>query len=528
MSTVLDEVSLESAPELASLLSSSVRAEPHEPVVLALDIGTSGVRAALFDGRGEEIEGSQTTLLSDLYPALRSGSDSDADALVELVARTIDILLERTADRVSRVDYVAASCYWHSLVGIGKESRAVTPLLGWADTRAAKFAEELRTTFDESVIHARTGCRFHPSYWPAKLLWLKSEQGEFFEKTKRWLSFADYLALRLFGETTTSVSMASATGLFDQRAVDWDSELSSKLKLSTDKLPTIAPPGMTFSGLRDEFAMRWPILDRAAWFPAIGDGAANNVGAGCVDRDRVALMIGTSGAMRVLFCGDPPSSLPPELFCYRVDRDRVVIGGALSDGGGLHGWMKETLELEPLDDDELDREIGLMEPDAHGLTILPFWAGERSPGWSTAARGTIAGLRATTKPLEILRAAMEAISYRFALIARALEKVAPKAEIVAAGNALLASPTWLQMIADVLGRPITLAPVKEASCRGAALLALEAIGKIDNLESRNGTTKEVIEPNLARHRVYLRAIERQQELYEKLIGHRGTETQRSP
>jgi gluconokinase len=263
--------------------------------------------------------------------------------------------------------------------------------------------------------------------------------------------------------------------------------------------------------------LRWSILDSAAWFPAIGDGAANNIGAGCVDSDRAALMIGTSGAMRVLYNGTPPATLPSELFCYRADRDRVVIGGALSDGGGLYRWMKDSLALNYYDA-ELETKLRSMEPDAHGLTILPFWSGERATGWSGSAQGSIVGLTARTKPIDILRAGMEAVCYRFALLAQALDRVAPNATIVAAGNALLSSHAWAQMIADVLGRRIELSAINEASSRGAALLALEAAGKIDSIETVDpGLAPIAYEPDLTHHLRYAEAIERQQKLYEKLI-----------
>ncbi|HVS20934.1 MAG TPA: gluconokinase [Pyrinomonadaceae bacterium] len=526
MNTVLDEAVLEDWPEVdLSVLAASLRAEHEEPVVLSLDIGTSGVRAALFDSRGDEIEGSHAALSNDSHTELVAGGDADADTLFEFVARALDVAVARAERFVSRIDYVAASCFSHSLVGVDDQGRAVTPLLGWADTRAADAIAELRSKFDESEVHARTGARFHPSYWPAKLLWLRSSRGEFFRRAQRWLSFSDYVALQLFGESTTSVSMASATGLFDQRTCEWDRELAGALGIATEQLPPIGSSGHTFQRLREEYASRWPLLDPAAWFPAIGDGAANNIGAGCVSSGRVTLMIGTSGAMRVLFAGDPPASLPPELFCYRADRERVVIGGALSDGGGLYRWMKDALFLN-YDDDELEQALAVMEPDSHGLTVLPFWSGERATGWSASARGAIIGLTANTKPIEILRAAMEAVCYRFALLARALDAIAPDATIAGAGNALRSSSAWTQMIADVLSRPIELSSAREASCRGAALLALETIGKIDGIETVQSEPGEVFEPDRTRHEVYAQAIERQQALYEGLISHGDTETQR--
>jgi gluconokinase len=519
MSTVLDEAILEDRPEVdLSVLAASLRAEPAQSVVFALDIGTSGVRAGLFDSRGNEIEGSQISLASD-FSALARGDDVDADALIEFAVTAIDLAVVRAESLVSRVDYVATSCFWHSLLGVDEQGRAATPLFGWADTRAAQTVKELRSKFDEKKVHPRTGARFHPSYWPAKLLWLKQQRSALFTGTSRWLSFSDYLFLRFFGETATSVSMASATGLFNQRTCEWDSELIEGAGLSVDQLPIIAGPGASLQQLSEKYALRWPLLDGAAWLPAVGDGAANNIGAGCVDSSRAALMIGTSGAMRVLFAGTPPATLPSELFCYRADLDRIVIGGALSDGGGLYRWMKDSLLLN-YDDAELETMLSSMGPDAHGLTVLPFWSGERATGWSHSAQGSIHGLTAGTKPIEILRAAMEAVCYRFALLAKALDKVAPNAKIVAAGNALLSSPAWTQMIADVLGCRVELSAIHEASSRGAALLALEAAGKIDSIETFDlGSAAEPIayEPDMTRHLRYAEAIARQQKLYQELI-----------
>ena len=513
MSAVLDDVAFDGAP--AALLNPSVHLEREGPVVLAFDVRTSGVSAGLFDSRGSEIEGSQVSL-SHEFADLTAGTDSDADALIDFVECALDIAVARAEGFVSRIDYVAPSCFWHSLVGVDNKGRTVTPLLGWADTRAADAVKALRSKFSEQETHPRTGARFHPSYWPAKLLWLKQERSVIFEQATDWLSVSDYFFGRLFGVESTSVSMASATGLFNQHTCDWDLEICEGLGISIEQLPEIAQPGQTFQLSFVDHVSRWPLLDGAAWFPAIGDGAANNIGAGCVAPDRVTLMIGTSGAMRVLFSGNPPAALPAELFCYRADRDRVVIGGALSDGGGLHRWMKDTLSLS-YDDDDLEQALAAMEPDAHGLTVLPFWSGERATGWSSSAQGSIVGLTARTKPIDILRAGMEAVCYRFALVRKALDKVAPRATIVAAGNALLSSPAWAQMIADVLGQRIEISGVSEASSRGAALLALEAAGKIDNLETVDSRFANAYEANMVRHARYAEAIERQQKLYEKLI-----------
>jgi gluconokinase len=480
--------------------------------VLALDIGTSSVRGALYDEQGYEIEGTQARIPRTLYTTSDGGAELDAKEAIKQAESAIDAVLLLSPG--ARIETVSVACFWHSLVGVNAEGYALTPVLGWADTRAARFAEELKRRLNEREAHARTGCRFHPSYWPARILWLREGESEIYKGVRRWMSFGEFLSSILFDETTASVSMASGTGMLDLNSCCWDEELLEAIGITHEQLPEIAEAHQPFKQLKDEYARRWPQLRDARWFPAIGDGAANNVGASCTTRARIALMIGTSGAMRVLWEGEPPLKIPSALWCYRLDARRVVMGGALSDGGGLYSWMNDALALSD-DFNETENALGEMQPDAHGMTILPFWAGERSTNWSTDARGAILGLTMHTRPIEILRAAMEAISYRFALIAKALDTHAPDAEIVASGGALAASPVWAQMLSDALGRPIHLSAVAEASSRGACLLALEARGLLKSIEHAPASFVKTYEPDMAHHARYQAGIERQQEFYEK-------------
>ena len=212
MSSVLDEV-VDGLEPWSGMLP--VMAGSRRPALLALDIGSSGVRAALFDEQGRELEG---TSVKSPYPSGRSDfATFDAEHLLEHVAQTIDALFVKFPESSMRIDFVAVSCFWHSLVGVDADARATTPVLGWADLRAATAVYELRSEFDETKIHARTGCRFQSSYWPAKLWRLRKEEPEIFQATTRWLSFAEYLTLHFFDEKAVSVSMASGTGLLNQR-----------------------------------------------------------------------------------------------------------------------------------------------------------------------------------------------------------------------------------------------------------------------------------------------------------------------
>lgn len=485
-------------------------------LVLALDISTSGVRAALYDEGGREVPNAEAQLSRALSTTADGGAELGAQEAIEQVAGTIDALLSAEAAQGARIELVAISCFWHSLVGVCAEGRALTPVFGWADTRAGAWAKELRRQLDEREVHARTGCRFHSTYWPARLRWLQAERPAITSAIQSWMSLGEFLLLSLCGETAASVAMASGTGLLNSRSCVWDEELIEWLGISIEKLPSIAEDGQTFTRLKEQYARRWPQLRGARWLPAMPDGAANNIGAGCTTIERAALMLGTSGAMRVRCEAQPPGVLPPELWCYRADRKTILLGGALSDGGGLYGWMRETLHFG-VGAKATEEALAVMEADAHGLTVMPFWAGERSTGWHAAARGAILGLTMHTQALHILRAAMEAIACRFALLADCLHALAPYESIIASGGALDASPAWAQIVADALGRPLSLSGVREASSRGVVLLALEATGRIADLANMDAPTLRVYEPNMKRHARYRAALERQQKYYELLV-----------
>jgi gluconokinase len=511
MSTVVDDI-IDAVEPQFSLLTATTK--PTTPILLGLDIGSSGVRAAFFNAQGHEIEGASVRV--SYGPSGADFATFDAEGLLERVAQAIDALFANYYSSPVRIELIAISCFWHSLVGVDLDGQATTRVLGWADARAVAAVNELRSELDEARTHSRTGCRFHPSYWPAKLRRLRNEESQVFRSTSRWMSFADYLTLRLFGETATSVSMASSTGLLNQRTCEWDDELLAAAGVTSENLPAIASARQNFRNLTGAYETRWPQLSEARLFPAIGDGAANSIGSGCQTIQTVALMIGTSGAMRACFAGEPPGQLPSELWCYRVDRDRVVVGGALSDGGGLYRRLKESL-LPAEDFATIESDLNVAAPDAHGLTILPFWAGERSTNWNPNAHGAILGLSLKTPAIDILRAAMEAIGYRFALIARALEPFAPGAAVIASGHALRSSPTWVQILADVLGRRVRLSELPEASMRGAALLALEVTGKIQAIEDFSTASETVFEPNMAHYEIYQEGLRRQERIYKKLF-----------
>jgi gluconokinase len=218
--------------------------------------------------------------------------------------------------------------------------------------------------------------------------------------------------------------------------------------------------------------------------------------------------------MRVVLT-DRVERIPAGLWCYRVDGRRSLLGGALSEGGSVFAWLRSALRI---DLEGLEEKLSGLEPDGHGLTVLPFFAGERAPGWAGHARAVFQGVSLATAPIHLLQASLEAVAFRIALVFELLRPLLPdEVRVVASGGAILSSPAWLRIMTNAIGRPVAASGVPEASERGSVLLALEALGAIPDLEQIPDFLGALYEPDGRIHQRYREAIARQKELYEKLI-----------
>ncbi|HTD78794.1 MAG TPA: gluconokinase, partial [Chloroflexota bacterium] len=475
----------------------------------------SSVRAVVYDIRGRLLDSTLSDVPYKVQTTEAGEVSSDPDDLVKLIATSIDKALK--AARKANVTILAAgaSCYWHSLMGIDRQGRPTTELLTWADTRSAPETRRLRARFDERAYHTRTGCFFHASYWPAKLRWLRATRPSAFRRTTHWISLGEYLYQQLLGQARVSLSIASGTGLLDVRQCHWDAQALELAGIDWEHLSPLEDGTQPFRSLRPAFARRWPELRQIPWFLPQGDGGLANVGAGCTSPRWLCATIGTSGALRVIL-DQSRVRIPWGTFVYRLDRRRFVVGGALSEGGNVVRWFTRGLGAKPKK--KLERAAADIAPDSHGLTVLPFWAGERSPNWRGSARAAITGLSLATQAGDLMRAIMESIGYQFAAVFDAMLSTVPRPRgIVATGGRLAHSTAWSQILADALGIRVIESPQPEASSRGAALMALHALGHLPGLWRQQPSAGRTLRPRPRVHALYAAARARQERLYQLLL-----------
>ena len=495
-------------------------------MILVLDLGSSSTRASIYDSNANPIDDLSARVPTTFVIDEVGRNEDDAVAAFDRVAAALDTLHAIAVKHASLViSDLGLSSYASSLICLEARGAPLTPVFTYADTRCAEDAHRLREQLDEMEALQRTGCRIRANYVPAKIAWIKRTQPDVFAQTRTFASLSDYVMLRLFGQMRSGISVASWSGLLSRETANWDETWLAALGLTKAQFPTISRDGEMLDGLLPQWRARWPQFAQVRCHPPIGDGAGANLGSGCIDSSRIAVTIGTTAAMRVarplgkLSSGEGEllAHLPSSLWNYRITHAHDLIGGATTEGGNVFAWARRALQVP--NDNTLETQLAAMRPDAHGLTVLPMFAGERSPGYAEDIRGTLHGLSLDTSPLDIARALIESISYRLAHICDALHAsgmARDDATLVGSGGALLASPTWCQIIADVCGRPLSIADVPEATSRGVALLAVGQ-GLIQTSQPTFDIPSITYQPDPQHSSTYRAGMLRQQELYAKLI-----------
>jgi gluconokinase len=474
-----------------------------EPVVLAVDLGTTATKVLAIDaggrthaaGRAEQTldEGPGGEATQDPARVLHGAIDAIAEAVSE--ARAADV----------EVAGVSFSTAMHTLMGLDGDGQPLTPIVTWADTRATEQAERLRASPEGIELQRRTGTPVHPMAPLAKLLWLRDAEPALFGRVRRWVGVKEHVLAHLTGACVTDHSVASGTGLLDLERLDWDDEALALAGVDREALPPLVPSTHVLDGLTAEAARATGLERSTPVVAGAGDGPLANLGLGAVRPGVAACSIGTSGALRVMV--ERPSVDPQgRVFCYALTPGRWVVGGALNNGGVVLRWTGEALAPDLGEHPEPALlELAARAPvGSDGLVMLPYLLSERAPHWSSLPRGAYVGLTRAHRREHLVRAALEGVCLQMATVMRSMRDAGNDVREVRATGGFARSALWKQMLADVLGLPVGFAAETEGSALGAALLGMEALGIVESIDvaAELVEIRQVVEPEPAAVAVY--------------------------
>ncbi len=491
---------------------------PDRHGVLAIDVGTTSTKAVLFDRAGTVAASAHCG-----YPLLAAQPGwavQDPDAVVHAVLDSTAAVTATARDQRIVIVALGLSTAMHTLLGLDADRQPITPLLTWADERAAGQAERLRADPAGRRLASRSGTPLHPMSPLLKLIWFREEQQDTFAAAHYWVGIKEYLLHRLCGgDLRVDRSTASTTGLYDVLTGDWDDEALELAGVRRSQLARLVDGTERIGPVSSAVADRTGL---PAGLPVIAggsDGALANAGVGAVRPGTVACSIGTSGAVRVTV--DRPAVDPAgRLFCYELDDRHWIVGGATNNGGNLLRWLHAALAPE-LPAESADQALlalaGQAPPGAAGLLMLPYLAGERAPRWHGHPRGVYFGLSQQHRREHLVRAGLEAVCLQLALVLGVLESTGLATHEIRATGGFARSPLWRQLLADVLGRPIGFPASPEGSAFGAAIVAMRALGLVDSLDAAAGLVPvvETVQPTAAAT-VYARLLPLYAQLAETL------------
>lgn len=481
--------------------------------VLGVDIGTTGVRGVAFDLAGKQLHDEAAE-----YPlrAPRPGwAEQDPRQVYDAAMRC----LRRTAAWASgaglRVRALGWSAILHSIIPVDAQGEALDASIIWADGRATVQANAIRHAADPLALYRRTGCPVHPMYPLAKIRWFREQRPDTFARAASFVGIKEYLLRRWTGLHVCDRSVASGTGMYNAALLDWDAEALALAGVGVDRLPPVVdttqplrvpPDRLRAAGLPDDCVV----------VAGAGDGVLQTIGTGCVLPGQMVAMVATSGAIRSVV-DQPLTDASGRTWCYYVADGRWVAGTAINNAGIVYAWLRDQLKSAgaAVEIEDLNRWAAEIAPGSDGVLFLPYLAGERSPHWNANARGVLFGLSLAHDYRHLARATLEGVAYRMRTAFDPLAEVVGEPREIRVAGGFVKSPLWLQIVADVLGRKLTLVEAAEASSLGAAQLALRGAGIVARFEDLAPmiTPGEAVAPDADRHRLYERLYALYQQVY---------------
>ncbi|VBB05068.1 Hypothetical protein LUCI_0274 [Lucifera butyrica] len=483
--------------------------------IMGVDIGTTGCRAVIYRNDGT-ILASQAAEYP-LYTPHAAWAEQDPEEIFQAFVKVTRAAALQAGLQGEQLGGICFSSVMHSVIPVDAAGTPLYRMLIWADSRSHKFADEIKLGRDAGQIYNKTGCPVHPMYPLYKVMWFREEQPEIFARTAKFVGIKEYIFFRLCGKYLVDKSIATTTAMYNINTQAWDPDLLAMLQIDAEKLSVVVPTTHVEWGMQAEMAAQLEVPAGIALIVGASDGVLSNVGSGSVNPGQVTAMIGTSGALRII-TDRPQIDEKGRTWCYNLTEDYWVLGGAINNGGIAFRWTRDKFAATEqqvaaklgLDVYELLGKYAEQKPaGSDGLIMLPFLAGERAPYYNANARGVLFGLNLNHGKRHLIRATMEGIVYRMFSVFRALEEVAGKSNEVRVSGSFTRSRLWVQIMADVFGRIITVPGEPEGAAFGAAILGMFALGIIDSIKEVNDliNIKERYYPDETNH-----------DRYQKLFG----------
>lgn len=467
-------------------------------VVLAIDAGTTGVRSMFFDKSGNVLARAYSEFESQ-HPH-PSWVEQKAESWWKKTCETIQLCLKEGKISPEHVAAISVTNQRETVVPVDENGVPLRNAIVWQDRRTVKQCDWIKEKIPPVQVYAISGLTIDPYFTAPKILWIRENEREIYDKTNKFLLVHDYLIFQLSGEIITDYSNASRTLLFDIRTAKWSNTLLEALEVEADKLPRPVESGSFVGGLTKNAALETGLKEGTPIIAGGGDQQCAALGVGVV---REGMIKCTTGTGTFLLSHSNNVKLDPSMrvLCSRhVVPNSFVVEASMFTTGSALKWYRDNLGIEEVaiaDEQGVDPYDIITEaaekspPGAEGVIHIPHFAGAGAPNWNPHARGVFAGLALGHSRYHLIRAILEGVSYEIRTNVEVMRELGlPSRQVRVTGGASR-SETWMQIQADVLRTPVIRIQMEEATAIGAAILAFKGINVFKSVSE---AAEEMVQP----------------------------------
>ncbi len=467
--------------------------------LLGIDVSTTGAKALLIDEQGT-VAASHTTEypLSTPKPLW---SEQDPGEWWNGACASIQAALSEAHVSGEAVSAIGLTGQMHGLVMLDKSDHVLRPAILWNDQRTGAQCEAITAKVGGlDRLLQLTGNQVLPGFTAPKIVWVRENEPEVYERTTHILLPKDYVRFRLTGEFATEVSDASGTSLLDVARRRWSKDMLQALDIPEAWLPSCTESDQVSGRISETAAQATGLKAGTPVVGGGGDQAAQAVGSGIVQSGVISVTSGTSG---VVFAHSDQYAFEAQgrlhAFCHAVPGKWHFMGVMLSAGGSFR-WLRDSIgdvekaaaRLTGEDPyDLLTREAALAPAGSEGLLFLPYLTGERTPYPDPQARGAFVGLTVRHGKAHLIRSVLEGVSFGLRDSLELIKSLGVPITQVRASGGGARSPLWRQIQADVFGSELVLVNITEGAAYGAALLAGVGGGLYQSVEEAVKATVKV-------------------------------------
>lgn len=458
--------------------------------VIGVDLGTSAVKVLLVNQNGEVCQD-----VSKSYPLIQEKSGYSEQNPEEWVEKTVQALAEITKDfegNVEDIEGISFSGQMHGLVLLDKENRVLRNAILWNDTRTTKQCRKIEEQVGKDTLLKITKNPALEGFTLPKLLWVKENEPEIYEKAAVFLLPKDYLRYRLTGLIHSEYSDAAGTLLLNVEEKKWSKEMCELVDIRFNLCPPLIASHEQTGTITNQIATETGLAESVKVFAGGADNACGAIGSGILSEGKTMCSIGTSGVvLSYEQRGDQDFQGKVHYFNHGEEAGFYTMGVTLAAGYSL-SWFKDTFATD-VDFDILLQDVNEVPIGANGLLYTPYLAGERSPHADSTIRASFIGIDASHERKDFVRAVLEGITFSLNESIEIFKENGKKIESIVSIGGGAKNEHWLQMQADIFNVKIVKLASEQGPGMGAAMLAAFGSGWFTSLQACAEKFVQVVE-----------------------------------